>query len=345
MEEILRQFPLAGRPVRIDPITVGHINRSFLVACEGGRRYVLQRINPQVFADAAAIMENLRLIRDWLKQSPEPPPIIAFIDTLEGEACYEDAEGAAWRLCPYAEHTLSLLRPASEADFAESARAFGRFQYALRDFPAGNLTETIPRFHDTPDRFRQLREAAEADPCGRKSEVGALLAFAFEREAAAGALQYSREQKKLPLRVTHNDTKMSNVLLDADTRRARFVIDLDTVMPGLAAYDFGDAIRAGASTGAEDGTGIRLHLGYYEAFTRAFLESCPHLTTAERASLPLGAWTMTLECGVRFLTDYLRGDVYFATAYPGQNLARARAQFSLAADMERRRDAMRQIIE
>ena len=344
MEKLLRRFPLEGKPVSVEPITAGHINRSFLVTCDTGRRYVLQRVNRYVFHDVDAIMENLRLLREYLRGSAEAPPMISFIDTLDGEGYAEDAEGGAWRLCRYVEGSLCLLRPESEADFAESAAAFGRFQYALRDFEAARLHETIPRFHDTPARFRQLRAAMEADPCGRRAEVGEALAFALAREARASALQGCREKQEVPLRVTHNDTKMSNVLLDAKTRRALCVIDLDTVMPGLAAYDFGDAIRAGAATGAEDGDGLRLDLSYYAAFVRAFLRACPHLTARERETLPLGAWTMTLECGVRFLTDYLSGDPYFATAHPKHNLERALAQFSLAADMERRFEEMTDIV-
>ena len=345
MDEILLRFPIEGKSLSAEPIDGGHINRSFLVTTDAGRRYVLQRVNPFVFRDAAAIMENIRLIRDFLSDRPEQPPMVAFLDTTDGRAYAEDAEGAAWRLCPYVENSLSLLRPESPADFAESARAFGRFLHALRDFPPARLTETIPRFHDTPDRFRQLREAAEADPCGRKREVAALLDFAFEREERAARLQRARESGEVPLRVTHNDTKMSNVLLDASTRRAICVIDLDTVMPGLSAYDFGDAIRAGASTGAEDGEAPELDLKYYEAFTRAFLEACPDLTENEKNMLPLGAWTMTLECGVRFLTDYLSGDHYFSVSREKQNLDRARAQFSLAADMERKREQMLAIVK
>ena len=344
MEEILRRFPLDGKPVAVEPITAGHINRSYLVTCDSGRRYVLQRVNRFVFHNVGAIMENLRLLREYLRGSAEAPPMICFIDTMEGESYAEDAAGGAWRLCPYVEDSLSLLRPESEKDFAQSALAFGRFQYALRDFPVERLTETIPRFHDTPERFRQLRAAMDADPCGRRAELGRELDFALAREERAARLQNCRERGEVPLRVTHNDTKMSNVLLDAQTRRALCVIDLDTVMPGLSAYDFGDAIRAGAATGAEDGAGIRLNLAYYAAFSRAFLSACPHLTARERELLPLGAWTMTLECGIRFLTDYLSGDPYFAIDHPTHNLERARAQFSLAADMERRRDDMRDLI-
>ena len=344
METILNQFPIEGKAIRIEEIVSGHINRSYDVETDAGRRYVLQRVNRYVFRDVDAIMENLSLLREHLRGTDEAPPIVCFIDTKDGKAYYEDGEGGAWRLCPFILNSVSLLRPASPEDFRQSALAFGRFQYALRDFPVERLRDTIPRFHDTPDRYRQLREALAADPKGRRAGVEREVDFALSGEERASVLQRCRESGELPLRVTHNDTKMSNVLLDAKTRRAICVIDLDTVMPGLSAYDFGDAIRSGAATGGEDEEGIRLDLAYYEAFARGFLEACPHLTARERELLPLGAWTMTLECGLRFLTDYLNGDVYFSISDPDQNLRRACAQFSLATDMERKWEQMQAII-
>ena len=344
METILHQFPIEGRAIRIEEIVSGHINRSYDVETDAGRRYVLQRVNRYVFRDVDAIMENLSLLREHLRDTDEAPPIVCFIDTKDGKAYYEDGEGGAWRLCPFILNSVSLLRPGSPADFYQSALAFGRFQYALRDFPVERLSDTIPRFHDTPNRYRQLRDALAADPKGRRAEVEREVVFALTREERASVLQRCRESGELPLRVTHNDTKMSNVLLDAKTREALCVVDLDTVMPGLSAYDFGDAIRSGAATGAEDEEGILLDPAYYEAFARGFREACPHLTALEREMLPLGAWTMTLECGVRFLTDYLNGDVYFNISDPKQNLRRARAQFSLAADMERKWEQMQRII-
>ncbi|MGX8693101.1 MAG: phosphotransferase enzyme family protein [Clostridia bacterium] len=313
------------------------------MTCDTGQRYVLQRVNRYVFRDVDVIMENLRLLRDYLADSGEKLPMITFVDTLDGGGYYEDGEGGAWRLCDYVPDSLSLLRPTNAEDCYQSARAFGQFQFALRDFPVSALKETIPHFHDTPERCRKLREAAAADPMGRLREVGGEVAFALEREERASVLQRCRERGELPLRVTHNDTKISNVLLAAETRRALCVIDLDTVMPGLSAFDFGDMIRSGASTGAEDEPGIGLRLDFCEAFRRGFLSAAPHLTQRERELLPLGAWTMTMECGIRFLTDYLMGDKYFGIKYPGQNLARARAQFSLAADMERKWEEMLRI--
>ncbi len=343
-ETVIRQFPLDGSPVSWIPLTGGHINRSWLVTTDRGARYVLQWVNRYVFPNIDAIMENIRKLRVFLHERGDALPMITFIDTLDGRCWLEDPEGGAWRLYRYVDGSVALLKPRSTEDFYECAQAYGRFQYALRDFAAESLSETIPRFHDTPDRYRQLREAMAADSCGRLGEVGPELAFVLAREERAGQLHACRLRGEVPLRVTHNDTKSSNVLLDAKSGKAVCVIDLDTVMPGLAAFDYGDAIRAGAATGAEDEEGIGLDLDFYAAFTRGFLEACPHLTARERELLPLGAWTMTLECGVRFLTDYLNGDRYFRIADPLQNLRRARAQFSLAADMERHWDEMRGIV-
>ena len=221
--------------------------------------------------------------------------------------------------------------------------AFGGFQHTLADFPAGTLHETIPNFHNTPDRYRLFRAALASDRCGRAASVEKEIAFVLMREEQAGALQRMRESGELPLRVTHNDTKLNNVMLDAATHRPLCVIDLDTVMPGLAAYDFGDSIRFGAATAAEDErdlSRVSMSLTRFAAFTRGFLCACPGLTPRERETLPLGAYTMTLECGMRFLTDYLDGDRYFAVAREGHNLDRARTQLALVADMERKREAM-----
>ena len=344
-ESVIRRFPIRGEPVGWALLKGGHINRSWLVGTDSGERYVLQWVNRFVFPNIDAIMENLRQLREFLRERGDALPMISFTDTDEGKAWFEDEEGGAWRLYRYVDNSVALLLPRNSGDFYQCALAYGRFLDALRDFDAARLSETIPHFHDTPDRYRQLRQAMTEDPKARRSEVSEELAFAFSREELACRLQGCRERGEVPLRVTHNDTKCSNVLLDAESGEAVCVIDLDTVMPGLSAYDFGDAVRAGASTGAEDEAGNGLDLAYYEAYTRGFLKACPHLTPRERELLPLGAYTMTVELGVRFLTDYLRGDVYFNVSHPQQNLCRARAMFSLAADMEAKWDEMNRIVK
>ena len=225
-------------------------------------------------------------------------------------------------------------------------QTFG-FQYVLNEFPAEQLEETIVNFHNTVDRYRQLREALREDSEGRAAEVQPELDYLFSREEKACRLHQMRLSGELPVRATHNDTKINNVLLDEHTRKAICVIDLDTVMPGLSAFDFGDAIRFGASTAAEDETDLRkvsLDLELFRVFTRGFLKACPSLTEKEREVMPLGSFTMTLECGMRFLTDYLKGDKYFSIDYPQHNLDRARAQLKLAQDMESKEEAMALIV-
>ena len=236
----------------------------------------------------------------------------------------------------------------SPEDLRQSGVAFGMFQNQLADFPAATLNETIPHFHDTPDRFRIFHEAIHEDAACRLESVRELVNRYLAHEAEADALHSLLRKGELPLRVTHNDTKLTNVMLDEATRKPLCVIDLDTVMPGLAAHDYGDAIRFGASTAAEDEpdlSKVEMSLEYFEAFTEGFLRSCgDRLTEKEIDTLPLGAKLMTLECGVRFLTDYLNGDVYFATHRPDQNLDRARTQLKLVEDMEKKWDAMQAIV-
>ena len=226
--------------------------------------------------------------------------------------------------------------PESAQDFYQVALAFGAFQDQLSDYPAETLYETIPNFHNTPDRFRQLRESIQENRIGRLDTAMPEVAFYLSQEELGSRLYSLLEQGVLPLRVTHNDTKVDNVLLDPETRTPLCVLDLDTVMPGLSAYDFGDAIRVGAATVNENeknASNMYLDLNLFEAFVRGFLEATPSLTEDEVKVLPLGAFTMTLECGCRFLKDYLDGDLYFRTAYPEHNLVRCRTQMALCADM------------
>lgn len=348
MKEAIFHFPTDGRPVDCSQIKSGHINGTYLVTTDTGAKYILQWINQFVFPNVDALMNNMSKISGYLKsRSGEKTAMICYMDTLDGKNYYDDGEGGCWRMYRFVDNSISLQQAESVEDMTECARAFGQFQYALRDFPAETLEETLVNFHNTPDRYRQLREAVEKDAKGRLSGVRDELRFVLEREEPAGELQRMRERGELPVRVTHNDTKINNVLLDADTRRALCVIDLDTVMPGLSAYDFGDAIRYGASTGAEDEPDLSLvdlDLEMYAAFARGFLEACPSLTEREIEVLPLGAYTMTVECGMRFLTDYINGDVYFAIDRETHNLDRARTQFKLVRDMERHWDDMRRII-
>ena len=348
MREEIYRFPIDGEAVSCEEIRSGHVNTTYLISTSGGVRYILQNVSTYAFPQTYIIMDNVSAISRYLAgRGEEKSAMISYIDTLDGKRYYDDGKGGAWRLYRFVENSVCLDRAESREDFYECARAFGQFQNALCGFPAEDLGETIEKFHDTPERFRQLASAAEENAAGRLGEVKEELDFAFARREKASQLQRMRESGELPTRVTHNDTKINNVLFDADTRKAICVIDLDTVMPGLSAYDFGDAIRFGASTAAEDEKDldkVSLDLELFRVFTRGFLEACPSLTDKEIESLPLGAFTMTLECGTRFLADYLKGDRYFAVAYPRHNLDRARTQFRLVADMEKKWDEMRRIV-
>ena len=349
MRHEIERFPIDGKPVQCEQIRRGHVNQTYLVTTDAGARYILQDVNTYAFPKTYIIMDNVAAIsRHLAAKSGEKPAMISYDDSLDGKHYSDDGEGGAWRIYRFVENSICLDRAESDEDFYECARAFGMFQNALCDFPAEELGETIENFHNTPERYRQFREAVAEDAAGRLDGVRGEAAFVLEREERASQLQRMREEGKLPVRVTHNDTKINNVLFDADTRKAICVIDLDTVMPGLSVYDFGDAIRFGASTAAEDEkdlSKVSLDLHLFRVFTRGFLEACPSLTDAEIDCLPLGAWTMTLECGSRFLADYLNGDKYFAIDYPEHNLDRARTQFKLIEDMEEKWDEMRRIVE
>ena len=348
MEEAVFHFLLDGKPVSCQRYGCGHINRTYLVKTDAGRRYSFQRINSLVFPDIKGLMENIAAVTGFLAaRVEEPRGSLRLVPALDGAWVWVDGEGESWRVYDFIEDSLCLQQPERPEDLYESAVAFGCFQNQLSDFPADTLHETIKDFHNTPDRYRKFHLALEADALGRAAGVREEIDFALKREAAAGALQALREDGSLPLRVTHNDTKLNNVMLDAKTRKALCVIDLDTVMPGLAAYDFGDSIRFGAATAAEDEKNLDkmgLDMSLYETYARGYLHSCRSLTALEKETLPLGAKLMTLECGLRFLTDYLEGDRYFAIARPEHNLDRARTQFRLVADMEKKWDGMRALI-
>ena len=345
--EILSNFWLDSAPVSCQPFGSGHVNKTYLVITETGHRYTLQMIGP-AFKDVHALQDNVAaVIKHLHKKTDEKHGALTLIPTTEGEDHYHAPNGKTWRIYEFIEDGLCLETPETPQDFYQAAIAFGTFQQQLNDFPAETLHETIPNFHNTPDRYRIFREVLEADPTGRAKDVAAEIAFVLEREEKAGQLIALLEAGKLPLRVTHNDTKLNNVMFRASDRTPLCVMDLDTTMPGLSAYDFGDAIRFGASTAAEDEKDLDkvwMDLELFRLFTKGYLEACPGLTDLEKEVLPLGAYTMTLECGMRFLTDHIDGDNYFSIHREGQNLDRARTQFKLVADMEAKWEEMVKIV-
>ena len=345
--EVLRAFRLDAKPVSCEPYGCGHINVTYLAVMESDRRYILQKINNNTFRDVAGLMENITAVTEFLRtKTDDPRGVLTLVKTHDG-ASYLHAQEGCWRVYDFVEGTICLQLPETDEDFYQSAVGFGTFQQLLTDFPAAKLHETIPNFHNTPDRYRAFLETLERDPMHRAAQVQPEIEFALARQAEMSAIQSALTAGELPLRVTHNDTKLNNVLLDAKTRKALCVIDLDTVMPGSSLYDFGDSIRFGAATAAEDEKDLskmEMSLDRFRVFTRGYVRACPGLTAKELELLPMGAKTMTMECGVRFLTDYLDGDHYFAVHREGQNLDRCRTQFKLVADMEKKWDEMQKIV-
>lgn len=346
-ETVLAEFALDSAPVKCEVHGKGHIHATYLVETVSGRHYMLQKINENTFRDIEGLMDNIaRVTEHQHKVSPDPRSALTLIPTRQGKTYIKNSSGA-WRVYDYIEDSMCLQLPESEEDFYQSAVGFGAFQHQLRDFPADTLHETIPNFHNTPDRYRIFKETLARDPLGRAALVEREIDFFLSHEDEMATLQRLLDSGELPVRATHNDTKLNNVLFDKATRKALCIIDLDTVMPGLSVYDFGDSIRFGAATALEDETRLErmsLDLGLYRIFTDGFISSCPGLTAAELEYLPMGAKTMTVENGLRFLTDYIDGDHYFSIHRPTHNLDRSRAQIKLAQDMELKWDSMRAVI-
>ena len=345
VKNLIENFRIHGTPVSCEPFGHGHINSTYKVTTGEGASYVLQRINKYVFSNPPQLMENASRVTNFIRSKGFMA--LHFIEENGGTYCFQDNEGEYWRCYEFVEG-FSMDAPETPEDFYQSALAFGQFQNQLSDFPAETLYETIPNFHNTPDRFRQLKETIAADSQGRLASAQQEVAFYLANEAMGSRLQQMLTAGELPLRVTHNDTKLNNVLLNNDTHKPLCVLDLDTVMPGLSAYDYGDSIRFGAATAAEDepdASKMKLNIDLFRIYTKGFLEAAPSLTEAEVSVLPLGAFTMTLECGSRFLKDYLDGDKYFRTAYPEHNLIRARTQMAMCADMLKHWDEMTSIVE
>ena len=333
----------------------GHINDTFVVWREDhSKRFILQRINTDTFTNPVGLMENVcgvtrHLRAKILAEGGDPArETLNVIPTLSGSTCYLDADGGAWRAYDFVEDTICLQQVGSETDFRTVAETLGKFQNQLEDYPASTLHETIARFHDTPNRYANFEKALAADALGRAKNITSEIEFIHAREQDCYVLLDQLAAGEIPLRVTHNDTKINNVLIDATTGKGICVIDLDTVMPGLSAYDFGDSIRTGANDCAEDEpdqSKVHFDLHLYEVFAKGYLSTAgASMSMAEKKSLAWGARLMTLECGIRFLTDYLEGDHYFHIAHPDHNLDRARTQFTLVRQMEEVFDQMLEIV-
>lgn len=349
-------FAIHGQFLSAAPYGSGHINDTYAVVVDqaGTRvRYIVQRINPHVFRDPIALMENIQRVTDHqhrkLADSEDASRrALTLLPARTGQAFHQDAEGSTWRAYLFIEHATTYDRINSPDQAREGARAFGEFQRLLVDLPGAPLTETIAGFHDTPSRYATLLAAIDDDPRNRAATVREEIAFAQAREADTRVLMGLLQEGAIPLVTTHNDTKLNNVMLDDESGKGICVIDLDTVMPGLALYDFGDMVRSGTNAAREDEQDlarVEMQMPIFEALASGYLSSAgAFLSAQERALLPFAGKLMSLECGIRFLTDYLQGDLYFKTHRPGQNLDRCRNQFKLVQSIESRLEAMSSVV-
>lgn len=354
MQAVLQHFRPGIHVESLEPFGEGHINDTFLARL-GHEELVLQRVNDRVFRDPIGLMENVVAVTAHLRAkavAAEQDPrraTLTFLPTVAGHFLHHTEAGEWWRACLRVPGTRTCERAETVEQIACGSRAFGRFQRLMADFPAERLQETIPFFHHTPRRLGAFHAAVAEDRAGRAASVGEAIRFVLGHQERAGRVVEGLEARDLPLRVTHNDTKFNNVLLEADSDEAVCVIDLDTVMPGSALYDFGDSIRGGASTAAEDEQDLRrveLDVEAFQAFACGYLEeAADFLTPLEVELMPFSAWLMTFECGVRFLTDHLNGDTYFKIHREGHNLDRALNQFRLAADIQAREEDLKAIVQ
>lgn len=359
IDEAIANFQYEGILTEERPYGSGHINDTFLltfkIAEMGTMKVILQRMNKEIFTNPVELMENIvsvtSFLRDKIEKSGGDPEreTLNVIPAADGKPYFVDYKGEYWRSYKFITDAACFDQVEKPNDFYQSALAFGNFQRLLADYPADTLHETIVGFHDTKARFQTFQDAVKADVCGRAKEVQKEIDFVLSHEDVANVFGELQEKGKIPLRVTHNDTKLNNIMIDNVTGKGICVIDLDTVMPGLAMNDFGDSIRFGASTAAEDEqdlSKVSCDMDLFEIYVKGFLEGCGgKLTPKETELLPMGAKVMTFECGMRFLTDYLEGDHYFKIHREGHNLDRCRTQFRLVEDMEKKWDIMQSIVK
>lgn len=358
LAEVLDAYTLPSTVLGAVRYGQGHINETYCVVCQPQEgdciRFILQGLSQAAFPHPEDLMENFVGITSYLRNkiiAAGGDPLretLSLVKTKGGKDYYTDTNGKAWRLTPFVENT-DCFQSATPELFEASARAFGRFQFMLQGYPAETLHETIVNFHNTEDRYAKFIAALEADKQGRAKAIQEDVQFVLDRKEDCSVALKALREGILPLRVTHNDTKLNNILIDRDSHEGICVIDLDTTMPGLSINDFGDSIRFGANHSREDEKDlnkVNFDIKLYEVYTRGFIEGAKGgLTKAELEYLPWGARLMTLECGIRFLTDYLDGDHYFRIHYPEQNLDRCRTQFKLVRDMEEQFEEMAAVVQ
>lgn len=357
--ELLKAFQFKGSFEKTSQLHDGHINNTYIFDFreESGKlnKYLVQELNTFVFKQPEALMENVMGVTKYmhnhvLKNGGDVErECLYVIPGISGKPYYIDGENRFWRCYNFISGAHSCQCVENAEVFFNAAKAFGNFQRILADYPIDSLSETIPNFHNTVSRFADFKKAVEDNLSGRASQAEEEINFVLERENDCSVLIDLLNAGKLPLRVTHNDTKLNNVMFDNETNEGICVVDLDTVMPGLSLYDFGDSIRFGANTAAEDEkdvSKVSLSLEYFKAYTLGYLTTAGEsLTKEEINQLAFSSKLMTLECGMRFLGDFINGDVYFKTAYPEHNLVRCRTQFALVADIEKKLPEMQKIVD
>jgi len=355
MENIAKQFQIKGSYISCEKYGCGHINGTFLLKTSE-ETYILQKINNHVFKDVDKLMQNISSVLDFQKTEiikhggDASREAMTLVLTKDNKTYFYDKENDAYyRVYEFVKGSLAIQQAENKEDFAESAKAFGKFQSLLADFDASKLFEVIPNFHNTKVRFQHFQKVLKDDIHYRAKDCQEEIQFVLDREKTCNILVDLIEEKKIPLKVTHNDTKLNNVLFDETSHKWLCVIDLDTIMPGSSLYDFGDSIRFGCNTSDENETDlskVNFNKEYFEAYTRAYLsEVYSSLNEYELKYLPYGAILMTLECGIRFLDDYLDGNHYFAYKYEKHNLDRAKNQFKLVRCLEENLDYMNGLVE
>ncbi|HNQ90003.1 MAG TPA: aminoglycoside phosphotransferase family protein [Verrucomicrobiota bacterium] len=359
LQEVSQQFQIYGQILHAEPCKIGHINETYTATYDQGGvlvRYIHQRINQTVFRQPVAVMENVMRVTTHLRQKlvalgarQMTRRALTVVPTRDGKSYYCDGNGEFWRTFVFVERVQSFESVQNPSQALEAGKAFGEFQALLADLPGERLHETIPDFHNTRKRFDALRRAIEVDHCNRAQFASREIEFALRQESWVSTLLDAHARGDIPERITHNDTKFNNVMLDWETGRAMCVVDLDTVMPGLVHYDFGDMVRTTTSPTLEDEkdlSKVEMQMPMFEALARGYVGAASgFLNPAERRYLAFAGRLITFTIGIRFLADYLAGDTYFRVHRPDHNLDRSRTQFKLVESIMQQEEAMQKLID
>lgn len=359
IKELVKQFDIKGKVVALSTFGNGHINDTYALTYKDDSgelcRYILQRINHNVFKNVQGLMNNVVMVCDFVKNKvlerggDTSKECLNIINTIDGNSYFKNDDGSFWRCMVLIEDTEAYENAINGDVFEMTGKAFGQFICMLEDFPVDKICEVIPNFHNTLDRYNKFKIALKENTSKRKRDCKEEVEFALDCEKYVDKIVKMLERGEIPTRVTHNDTKINNLLIDRNTGKSVCVIDLDTIMKGSILYDFGDGIRSGCNTAMEDEKNldiVHFDMEMFECFTKGFVAGAGcSLTQIEKDNLVYGAMLITFECGIRFLTDFLNGDIYFKTSYPEHNLIRCRTQFKLVREMMERKNEMESIVK